>query len=56
MTHHLLIVDDEPLNLEILSEYFDGQGYRLSMAEKRRGGLGHAEAASGTWIWCCSTA
>ena len=33
MTHHLLIVDDEPLNLEILSEYFDGQGYRLSMAE-----------------------
>jgi CheY-like chemotaxis protein/anti-sigma regulatory factor (Ser/Thr protein kinase) len=33
MSHHLLIVDDEPLNLEILSEYFDGQGYRLTMAE-----------------------
>lgn len=33
MSHHLLIVDDEPLNLEILGEYFDGQGYRLSMAE-----------------------
>jgi len=32
MSHHLLIVDDEPLNLEILSEYFDGQGYRLTMA------------------------
>lgn len=33
MTYHLLIVDDEPLNQEILAEYFDGQGYRLTMAD-----------------------
>lgn len=33
MPSHLLIVDDEPLNLEILSEYFDGQGYQLTTAE-----------------------
>lgn len=39
MTHHLLIEDDEPLNLEILSEYFDGQGYRLEHGGERRGGL-----------------
>lgn len=32
MTQQLLIVDDEPLNLEILAEYFEGQGYQLTMA------------------------
>lgn len=28
----LLIVDDEPFNLEIIGEYLDGQGYELTMA------------------------
>jgi len=31
MSANLLIVDDEPINLEIISEYFDGTGYRLKM-------------------------
>jgi CheY-like chemotaxis protein/anti-sigma regulatory factor (Ser/Thr protein kinase) len=32
MSARLLIVDDEPLNLEILSEYFDGLNYHLTTA------------------------
>lgn len=28
----LLVVDDEPFNLEIIAEYLDGQGYELTMA------------------------
>lgn len=28
----LLVVDDEPFNLEIIGEYLDGQGYELTMA------------------------
>ncbi|WP_018411552.1 response regulator [Methyloversatilis thermotolerans] len=28
----LLVVDDEPLNLEIIVEYLDGQGYELTLA------------------------
>lgn len=28
----LLVVDDEPFNLEIIAEYFDGQGYELDTA------------------------
>lgn len=32
MPARLLIVDDEPLNLEILSEYFDGLNYQLTTA------------------------
>ncbi len=28
----ILVVDDEPFNLEIIGEYLDGQGYELTMA------------------------
>jgi len=31
-TPRLLVVDDEPFNLEIISEYFDGLGYQLDTA------------------------
>ncbi len=30
---HLLVVDDEPFNLEIIGEYFDGLNYSLDTAE-----------------------
>lgn len=30
---HILAVDDEPHNLEIISEYLDDRGYRVSLAE-----------------------
>ena len=30
---HLLVVDDEPVNLEVISEYLDGSGFRLSLVE-----------------------
>jgi CheY-like chemotaxis protein len=33
MTDKLLIVDDEPFNLEIIAEYFDGAGYQLALFE-----------------------
>jgi CheY-like chemotaxis protein len=33
MTWHILVVDDEPLNLEIIEDYLDEPGYRLSFAE-----------------------
>jgi DNA-binding response OmpR family regulator len=33
MTTKILIVDDEPFNLEIIGEYFDGCGYKLSFFE-----------------------
>ncbi len=33
MTAQLLIVDDEPFNLEIIAEYFDGAGYQLASFE-----------------------
>ena len=33
MTAKLLIVDDEPFNLEIIAEYFDGAGYQLALYE-----------------------
>ena len=33
MTWHLLVVDDEPLNLEIIGESLDDTEYRLSFAE-----------------------
>jgi len=33
---HLLVVDDEPVNLEVISEYLDGSGYRLSLVESAR--------------------
>ena len=29
----LLVVDDEPFNLEIICEYFDGTGFELETAE-----------------------
>ena len=29
----LLVVDDEPFNLEIIGEYFDGQGFEIDTAE-----------------------
>ena len=32
MTWHLLVVDDEPVNLEIIGEYLDDPGYRLTYA------------------------
>lgn len=31
--HRLLVVDDEPFNLEIITEYFDGTGLELDTAE-----------------------
>jgi len=33
VTSRLLIVDDEPFNLEIIAEYFDGSGYELFSCE-----------------------
>lgn len=33
MNSKLLVVDDEPLNREIISEFLDGSGYELVMAE-----------------------
>ncbi len=33
MTWHILVVDDEPLNLEIIGESLDDTEYRLSFAE-----------------------
>jgi DNA-binding response OmpR family regulator len=33
MTAKILIVDDEPFNLEIIGEYFEGSGYNLSFFE-----------------------
>lgn len=33
MTAKILIVDDEPFNLEIISEYFSGSGYDLTLCE-----------------------
>lgn len=33
MTAKILIVDDEPFNLEIIGEYFDGQGHELAFFE-----------------------
>ena len=33
MSANLLIVDDESINLEIISEYFEGTGYRLKLFE-----------------------
>lgn len=33
MTWHLLVVDDEPLNREIIGEFLDDPDYRLSFAE-----------------------
>ncbi len=32
-TPHILLVDDEPLNLEILSDYMSEKNYQISMAE-----------------------
>ena len=33
MTWQILVVDDEPMNLEIIGEYLDGDGYSLTFAE-----------------------
>ena len=38
---HILVVDDEPFNLDIISEYLEGAGYLLTMAE------------SGEAAWAC---
>ena len=31
--HHILIVDDEPVNLKVLKNYLEKEGYRVSMAQ-----------------------
>ena len=32
-THHILIVDDEPVNLRVLKNHLEKEGYRVSMAQ-----------------------
>ena len=44
MTWHLLVVDDEPLNLEIIGESLDDSEYRLSFAENGEVAWGALEA------------
>lgn len=39
----LLVVDDEPLNLEIIVEYLDGQGYELTLAHDGEAAWRHLE-------------
>lgn len=46
-TPRLLVVDDEPINLEIISEYFDGLGYTLDTAADGEEAWAHLNCAHG---------
>lgn len=44
MTWQILVVDDEPMNLEIIGEYLDGDGYNLTFAEDGEEAWGKLQA------------